>query len=143
MLDDLALGRPGTGPLCARTDMLLGISISCRAQIFAEGAHVWRAGTSTDLATLEDDEYLGLGGDLALGFSLPEVAALKPFSITAEYRYMGVVSGALADPHRLTLALAYKLADANLSFGIAYDKGSNFDTFQRERVTKITVGYKY
>lgn len=143
MLDDLDLSRPGHGPLCGRTAEWSGIGITCRAQVFIEGAHVWRAGTSTDLKTLDDDQYLGLGGDVTLGLALPEVDALKPFSLTAEYRYMAIVSGALADPHRLSLGLAYKLPDANLSFGVAYDVGANFDTFQRERITKVTVGYKY
>ena len=68
---------------------------------------------------------------------------LKSFSLTAEYRYMAILSGQLNDPHRLSLALNYKLVDANLTFGIGYDVGSNFDTFQHEDVTKITVGYKY
>lgn len=111
--------------------------------MFAEGAHVWRAGTSKDLATLEDDQYLGLGGNLRIGLSLPEVEALQPFSLVGEYRYMAVVSGPLDDPHRLSLALNYKLTAANLTFGIGYDEGSNFDTFQRERLTKVTVGFKY
>jgi len=142
-LDDIVLSRIGNGPLCGRADRIGGLEISCRAGIFAEGAHVWRAGTSTDLATLEDDEYLGVGGNLKLGVSLPESPALKSFSLTAEYRYMAILSGQLNDPHRLSLALNYKLVDANLTFGIGYDVGSNFDTFQHEDVTKITVGYKY
>jgi len=117
--------------------------VSCIAGVFAEGAHVWRAGTSTDLATLEDDEYFGIGGSMKLGVSLPSIEALKPFSLTAEYRYMAIASGALADPHRLSLALNYKLTEKNLTFGVSYDVGSNFDTFQHERLTKVSLGFKY
>jgi hypothetical protein len=142
-LEDIAISGIGRGPLCGRADRIGSLEISCRAGLFAEGAHVWRAGRSTDLATLEDDQYLGLGGNLKLGLSLPEIAALKAFSLTGEYRYMAIVSGPLADPHRLSVALNYKLTEQNLTFGIGYDEGSNFDTFQRERITKVTLGYKY
>lgn len=41
------------------------------------------------------------------------------------------------------MALNYKLTERNLTFGIGYDVGSNFDTFQRERLTKLTFGLKY
>jgi hypothetical protein len=142
-LDDISLSGIGRGLLCGRADRIGGLEFSCRAGLFTEGAHVWKAGTSTDLATLEDDEYYGFGGSLKLGLSLPNSADLKPFSLTGEYRYMAIVSGLLADPHRLSLALNYKLTDANLTFGVGYDVGANFDTFQRERLTKITLGYKY
>lgn len=142
-LDDITVRGLTKTPLCGGSDRAGGLEISCMAGIFAEGAHVWRAGTSSDLATLEDDEYLGLGGSLRLGLSLPEVEALKPFSLTGEYRYMAIVSGTLADPHRLSVALNYKLTEKNLTFGIGYDVGSNFDTFQRERLTKLTFGFKY
>lgn len=142
-LDNISISGVTKGPLCGRADRVGALEISCRAGIFAEGAHVWRAGRSVDLATLEDDEYLGIGGNLRLGLSLPEVTALKPFSLTGEYRYMAIISGPLDDPHRLSVALNYKLADANVTFGFGYDVGSNFDTFQRERITKVTLGYKY
>ncbi len=142
-LDDIAISGVGRGPLCDRSDRIGTLEYSCRLGVFAEGAHVWRAGTSKDLATLEDDQYLGFGGNLRIGLSLPEIKALQPFSLVGEYRYMAVVSGPLDDPHRLSLALNYKLTSANLTFGIGYDEGSNFDTFQRERLTKVTVGFKY
>lgn len=142
-IDDISLSGVGRGPLCGRSDRIGGIEIACRAGVFTEGAHVWRAGTSEDLASLEDDEYLGLGGSLRLGLSLPEVSLLTPFSLVGEYRYMAIVSGRLSDPHRLGVALNYKLVEENLSFGIGYDEGSNFDTFQRERITKVTLGFKY
>ncbi|WP_426290447.1 hypothetical protein [Sphingomonas sp. TWP1-3-1] len=143
-IDDISVSGVSRGPLCGRSDRIAGgIEIACRAGVFTEGAHVWRAGTSEDLASLEDDEYLGVGGSLRLGLSLPEVSLLKPFSLVGEYRYMAIVSGRLSDPHRLSVALNYKLVDENLSFGIGYDEGSNFDTFQRERITKVTLGFKY
>jgi hypothetical protein len=34
-------------------------------------------------------------------------------------------------------------ADSDLSFGLSHDVGYDFDTFQREQVTKVTFGYKY
>lgn len=142
-LDDIAISGIGSAPLCDRSDRIGGLEYSCRLGIFAEGAHVWRAGTSKDLATLEDDQYLGFGGSLRLGLSLPESEAFEPFSLIGEYRYLAIVSGPLDNPHRLSLALNYKLQASNLTFGIGYDEGSNFDTFQRERLTKVTVGFKY
>ena len=139
----MSLSAEGRGPLCGRSDGISGLEIACRAGGFAEGAHVWRAGTSEDLASLEDDRYLGLGRSLKLGLSLPKVPPLKPFSLIGEYRYMAMVSGTLSDPHRLSVALNYKLVDENLLFGNGYDEGSNFDTFQRERITKVYIGSKY
>lgn len=142
-LDDITLRGLTKAPLCGGSDRIGGLELSCLAGVFVEGAHVWRAGNSTDLASIEDDQYLGLGTSLRLGLSLPIITVLKPFLLTGEYRYMSVISGSLADPHRLSLALNYKLAEQNLTFGIGYDTGSNFDTFQRERLTKVNFGFKY
>lgn len=56
---------------------------------------------------------------------------------------MAIVSGRLSNPRRLGVVPNYKLVEENLSFGIGDEERSDFDTFQRGRITKVTLGFKY
>jgi hypothetical protein len=56
---------------------------------------------------------------------------------------MAIVSGGASDPSRFTLSFDYKIPKSNLTTGLSRVRGENFETFQHEDVTKVTVGYKY
>jgi hypothetical protein len=56
---------------------------------------------------------------------------------------MAIVSGGASGPSRFTLSFDYKIPKSNLTIGLSRVRGENFETFQHEDVTKVTVGYKY
>ncbi len=113
------------------------------AGAFIEGGHVFAAGTSTDFATLEDDQYIGVGGVggiyLSPDFGITEKDRLK---FIATYRHMETVSGLLSDPSRFTAAIEYALTN-HVAVTLSYEEGQHLETFQDEELTKIGLGIKY
>ncbi|MDI1328282.1 MAG: hypothetical protein PSV23_15925 [Brevundimonas sp.] len=142
-LNDISLDLGGAGPLCDITGQVGPLQWTCRLGVSAEWTHVVEAGRSLDLATLDDDQFFGVGGEIALGLSLPDNEALAPFLLTAEYRYLGIVSGGLDDPDRLSISLTYKVPKSNVSIGLTRIDGVNFETLQPEEQTKVSVGFRY
>jgi hypothetical protein len=141
-LSDIAFNAP-SGPICNITQRAGPFYWNCRVSVFAEYAYVLDAGRSTDLATLDDDQYFGLGSEAGLTLSLFRVPALAPLQLSVDYRYMGIVSGTLDDPHRLTVSLSYKIPASNISISLSHIRGDNFETFQPERLTKFAIGFRY
>ena len=141
-LNDIAID-PGGKIICGAERRFGPLLWNCRLSVSAEWAHVFDAGRSADLATLDDDQYFGLGGQAGLTLSWPSAPLLKPFEFAVDYRYLGIASGGMNDPDRLTLGLNYKIAASNISLGVSHVRGENFETFQREELTKFSVGFRY
>jgi hypothetical protein len=141
-LSDIAIDTGGQ-PLCDFENDIGPLRFNCRLGVFAEVARVYDAGRSIDLATLDDDNYLGGGGELGLSLWLPSLDKLAPLVLSSEYRYMAILDGRLDDPHRWTIALSYTVPKSNLSISLSHVEGANFETFQYENLNKLSIGFKY
>lgn len=141
-LSDISIDFGGT-PTCGAERLLGPIMWNCRLGVFAEWAHVFDPGTSVDFQSLDDDEYFGVGGEVGLILGVPGVRPLSPFEFNVSYRYLGIMSGGMNDAERLTLGMTYRIPDSFVSVGLNYVRGENFETFQRENVTKFSVGFRY
>jgi hypothetical protein len=143
-LNDIAIRRDGP-PVCGAEALLADrVLFDCRLGVFAEFGHILEAGTSTDLAIPEDDDYTGIGATFGVSFSPAQPAWLAPFSFTANYRYLHVLDGVLdEDPERFSIELAYRIPKSNLSLGLSCARGENSETFQYEDLVNLSIGYKY
>ena len=145
-INDITFNIPGgTAGVCGREVPLFNANISwnCRLNTFIEVVHVMEAGTNTDFATLEDDQYVGLGAEVGTQIGFGSVDALKPIVLKASYKYMSILEGDLDDPDRFTASIIYKIPKSNFEVGLTYEEGQNFDTFVDEEALKFTSGWKY
>lgn len=143
-LSDIAFNLPDQPITCGGAQVLVGrLLFNCRLGVFAEGGYILDAGRSVDLADNGDDQYFGAGFNARLALTLPSISLLSPLTLSAEFRYMEILTGSLNDPERLTLRADYKIAASNVSIGYSFEDGSNFETFQLEEVHKVTVGIRF
>ena len=132
------------GPIiCGRQSHWGGLYYSCRTSFFAEAGRVLDAGRSTDFADPKDDDYIGAGAEIGLSFWLPGVKPASQLMLTAQYKKMWVLDGDLENPSRFTIELSYKIPDSDISLGLSRSYGENFDSFQKEELNLLSVGYKY
>jgi hypothetical protein len=150
MLSDIAVSLPvGHGSLCGQQRDLGFLYADCRLGVFLEAAEVLDAGRNADLLDNIDDEYVGLGGHAGVILSPQNPDWLRPLTFTLNYRIMHILSGRLDDPHRLEGALNYAIplgpvaGGPGITFGIGRTLGANFETFQREDLWKVSLGFKF
>lgn len=146
--NDVVFNLPGgTAALCGRELPLLGdfLLAECRLSLFGEVGEVLQAGTNKDYQVLEDDNYVGIGGEAGAIFSFGSKApkTLRPVLFRVTYRYMGVVSGDLSDPGLLKATAAYKIPKSNFEIGLSLERGQNFETFLDVDTVKLSAGWKY
>jgi len=143
-LSDIVFSRQDSRDICNAEQLIAGpLYFDCRLGVFAEIARVHDAGRSLDLASDEDDEYAGIGLSTGLTFWVASPAALRPLSLTFDYRRMQVVSGELDDPSRFVVELGYTLPKSNVSISLSRTVGENMETFQDEDLNKLSIGFKY
>ena len=125
-----------------------GLRFKCESSLITEIGHVFQAGSSLDLMTLEDDQFVGLGGSISgrLFFSPYSDAPdfLKQFSLQGSARYLGIVSGTLENQNRYRASLSF--SPQNLRFveaSVTYETGENIETFQDEEITRFSIGFRY
>lgn len=143
-LSDIMIRRSGAKDVCGAEQRLAGtVYFSCRLGLFAEVARVHDAGRSTDMADNGDDQYTGIGFNTGITFWTSEPAGLAPFWLGLDYRRMQIVSGDLDNPRRFVVELGYTVPKSNISISFSRTVGENFETFQKEDVNKLSVGFKY
>lgn len=52
-------------------------------------------------------------------------------------------AGGMDDPERWALRATYDIESSNILVGLSHEEGENFETFKKEKVQKMTVGFKY
>lgn len=129
--------------VCGRDSRFGGMYYSCRVSAFAEKGRVLETGRSTDFADIADDDYAGLGTDISLSAWLPGIKPVSKLMLTAQYKKMWVFDGSLEDPDRFMVELSYKVPNSDVSVSLSRSYGNNFDTFQREEVNLLSIGFKY
>lgn len=141
--DDISLVFGGGPIICGRESSWGALQYSCKAGLFAEKGRVLVAGRSVDFADTRDDNYAGLGADVTLSFWLSTKEPLSNLMLTTQYRWMWVFDGDLSNPDRFMVELSYKFPDTDVSLGLSRTYGENFDTFQKEEVNLLSIGFKY
>lgn len=141
--DDISLVFGSGSIICGRASTWGTLQYSCKAGLFAEKGRVLAAGRSMDFADTRDDNYAGLGTDLALSFWINTEEPLSNWVLTTQYRRMWVLDGDLNDPDRFLVELSYKFPNTDVSLGLSRTYGENFDTFQKEEVNLLSIGFKF
>jgi hypothetical protein len=121
------------GPLRLRPDLTL----------LLDGTHVYREGTSSELAGASD--YLGAGGELSLRSRLDLGAPMSDFILQVGRRHLSLFSD-IPEDHAARWFASLGFSPENSSFvGIALtlSKGENDDTFQDEETYSLALAFRY
>lgn len=141
--EDIALRTPAGNIVCGGESSVGPFYLSCKAGAFAEKGRVLERGRSLDFADTADDDYAGLGADLSLSTWFTDLKPLSRLLLTAQYKKMWILDGDLRNPDRFLIELAYKFPNSDVSLALSRTYGENFDTFQKEEVNLLSVGFKY
>jgi hypothetical protein len=119
------------GPLRFRPDLTL----------LGEAAYVFDKGTNEALEDARPYAGLGMTVGLKVGFRR-DLPFLADTIFSVDYRHLQLVGARLANAHRLMAAGFYNFTP-NVAFKIVYEDGHNIETFQDERLWKLSLGLRY
>ena len=129
-----------------RSMKLGGAYLDCQTDVFFRVADIRDAGISDDFSTPEDDNYVGYGLRLSAKFGFTDDIGVKwllPFSLSANYRYMDVISGSLDNPDLFEASLNYSVPKTKINLSFTYTDGQNFITYQDIENLSLNLGVKF
>lgn len=111
-------------------------------RILAEANQVADAGRNPNLS--QDDSFFGLGVNPRLQARLSTNTLLDRATVTAEYRYLGMISGVVRETERWSLGLNFRLDQAgDFNLSVNYVDGENPDSLQFEKFWGVKLGVKF